>query len=386
MIAKELFSSDTCHANRISRREWLTFAGLTLASACGRKKGTGYPGYALIATSGDNSLAVVDLTAFRLLKLIPLGASPAEVINDSGTGHTYVLTPSSGSVHLIDGSLRQVLSRKLADELSHLQMLPNGHRLVATAADSQELIEADPVSLKIVRRHKLGAKPIGLEVSSRFCGAVTEGEQSTVELLDIESGKWSRTQMGGAIGEARFRADGAMLLASNFRDRSLTALDVPSLRVIADLPLAMRPENLCFNSDGGQLFVSGSGMDGVAIVFPYKILEVEQTVLAGRAPGTMACSSAPAYLFVGSREASGVCVLDVNTRKVIGIVDVAGLPGKIVITPDSQYALVLDENSGSVAVIHIPAIRGNRTKSGASLFTVIPVGDKPIDAAIITQA
>ena len=52
----------------------------------------------------------------------------------------------------------------------------------------------------------------------------------------------------------------------------------------------MQPENLCFNSDQGQLFVTGEGMDGVAIVFPYNTLEVEQTVLAGRDPGVMACS------------------------------------------------------------------------------------------------
>jgi hypothetical protein len=37
-------------------------------------------------------------------------------------------------------------------------------------------------------------------------------------------------------------------------------------------------------------------------------------------------------------------------------------------------------------VIHIPAIRGNKWKSGASLFTMIPVGNKPIDAAIVPRA
>ena len=167
---------------------------------------------------------------------------------------------------------------------------------------------------------------------------------------------------------------------------SLTALEVPSLQVMADLPLAMQPDNLCFNSDGGQAFISGAGMDGVAIVFPYNTLEVEQTVLAGRAPGVMACSEDPGYLFVASRNASDVCIFDINTRKMIGIVEVGGLPGHMVITPDSQYALVLDERSGDMAVIHIPAIRGNRLKSGASLFTMIPVGDKPIDIAIVPRA
>jgi hypothetical protein len=47
---------------------------------------------------------------------------------------------------------------------------------------------------------------------------------------------------------------------------------------------------------------------------------------------------------------------------------------------------VLDEKSGGMAVIHIPAIRGNRLKSGASLFTLIPVGDRPVHAAVVARA
>jgi len=154
--------------------------------------------------------------------------------------------------------------------------------------------------------------------------------------------------------------------------------------VMADLPLAMQPENLCFNADGGQLFISGAGMDGVGIVFPYT-LEVDETLLAGRSPGTLACSEKPPYLFVGSRNASDVLILDISTRRMIGLVEVGDVPGRMAITPDSQYALVLSERSGNMAVIHIPAIKGNRMKSGAALFTMIPVGDKPVDAAIVAR-
>ncbi len=206
--------------------------------------------------------------------------------------------------------------------------------------------------------------------------------------------------MAGAVGTIRFRADGQMLLVANLQDRSLTALNVPSLEVIADLPLAMRPQNLCFNADKGQLFVSGEGMDGVAIVFPYDTVEVEQTVLAGRDPGVMTCSADPSYLFVGSHSGSDVCILNVDTRKVIGLVDTGAQPTYITTTPDSQYALILDQKAGDMAVIHIPAIEdklrsveaissyrvhSSLFKQGASLFTMLPVGEKPVHAAVIPQ-
>lgn len=369
----------------MTRRQWIALGGVVLVGACSRKKGIGYEGYALIATSGDNSLSVVDLRDFKLLKPILLGAPPTVVVAGPLDGRNYVLTGRTGTVHIIDSNLNRVSSKKLADELVKLRITPDGKRLIAVASESRELVEIDPFSLHIVRRHKLEAQPIGLDVASTSYAAVSTGEHGAVELFNLLTGQHTRTRFAGRIGTVRFRSDGVLLLVANLHDRSLTALDVPNLQVVADLPLAMQPDNLCFNSDGGQVFVTGAGMDGVAIVFPYNTLEVEQTVLAGRAPGVMASSESPSYLFVASRNASDVCILDVTTRKMIGIVEVGGLPGHIAITPDSQYALMFDERSGEMAVIHIPAIRGNRLKSGASLFTSIPVGNQPIDAAIVAR-
>jgi DNA-binding beta-propeller fold protein YncE len=369
----------------MTRRQCIAFGGIVVADACSRRKRTGYEGYALIATSGENSLAVVDLTTFKLLNPIALGAPPTAVVARPLDDRSYALSGSRGIVHVIDGNLNRVSSKKLADELVKLRITPDGKRVVAVATGSRELIEIDPLSLQIIHRHKLGAHPIGLDISSSSYAAVSTGEHGSVELFNLLTGQHTRTRFSGRIGAVRFRSDGALLLVANLHDRSLTALDVPSLQIVADLPLAMQPDNLCFSSDGGQVFVSGAGMDGVAIVFPYNMLEVEQTILAGRAPGVMVSSERPAYLFVASRNASDVCILDVRTRKMIGIVEVGGLPGHMAITPDSQYALVLGERSGDMAVIHIPAIRGNRLKSGASLFTMIPVGDQPIDAAIVPR-
>ena len=152
----------------------------------------------------------------------------------------------------------------------------------------------------------------------------------------------------------------------------------------------MEPQNLCFSDDGGQLFVTGDGMDGVAIVFPYRILEIDQTVLAGRDPGVMASSAGPLnFLFVGSHSGPNVCIMSIESRKVIGTVDVGQTPSYITFTPDGQYALILDESSDDMAVIRIPAIQTNpavvRSRSGASLFTMLAVGPRPIHAAVIRK-
>jgi YVTN family beta-propeller protein len=357
---------------------------MLLSAACARKKGTGYPGYALIATSGDNSIAAVDLTRFQLAKIISVGAPPTAVLAGVASSHHYVLTPGNGSVHIVDANLNVIASRKLSNDIAEIRLTSDGKRLIAIAGSARELIEADPVSLSVVARHPLSDPPKQFDISSSGHIAISGGRHCSVELLDLASGRHTSAQMSGAVGQVRFRADGKLLLASNLGDRSLTAFSVPGLRVVTELPLAMQPQNLCFNADAGQLFVSGEGMDAVAIVFPYQF-EVDQTVLAGRDPGVMGCSASPSYLFVASGSGSDISILDIDTRKMIGIVNVGQKPAFITVTPDDQYALVLNEQSGDMAVIHVQAIRANRSKTGASLFTMLAVGSKPVQAAIVPR-
>jgi hypothetical protein len=378
----------------------MAFSALAVASACRPRKGTGFPGYALISNSGDHSLSAVDLTAFRLARTVPLTGSPKDILL-AADGRSFVLTPENGTVHVVGPDLRVIKSRKLSDTVSAICLSPDTNTLIAIAPHTRELILAETDSLKVNAKYKLSAQPASLtippppkpgEAEKPAFVAVSSGAQRIVDLVNYETGqRWSR-EFSGVVGTLRFRADGQRLLAGNLQEYCIMALTTPDLQTIADLPLAMAPQNLCFNADQGQLFVTGDGMDAVAIIFPYNPLEVEQTVLAGRDPGVMACSEEPAYLFVGSDTGPDVSILDIDTRRMIGIVDAGQTSTLIAVTPDSQYALILSESAGTMAVIHIPDVVNNvgnydkrRNKSTASLFTLIPVGSRPVDLAIVPR-
>jgi DNA-binding beta-propeller fold protein YncE len=129
------------------------------------------------------------------------------------------------------------------------------------------------------------------------------------------------------------------------------------------------------------LFVTGEGVDVVVIVYPYNSFEIAETVLAGRAPGAMATSHS--MLFVASPQSGDVSILSIvpsSYGKVIGVAQVGADPGFVAITPDDQYALVLNRKSGDLAVLRLAAITP-RYKS-APLLTVIPVGSRPVSAAV----
>ena len=369
----------------MTRRDWLALSGGFCFSACARPKGSGYSGYAIVATAGDQSLSVVDLKAFRLQKQVALGGAPSAIITAPHSADVFALLPEDGTVVALDHQCAVRARFHLASELSAARLTADGKTLVAISGASRELIFADSGSGHVIRRVVFDAAPTALDLGSDDAVAVVFGAAGRVELFTA-AGKHSTSHLEGALGAARFRMDGKLLIVARSTGRSLTALTVPDLQVLADLPLAMRPDNFCFTPDGGQLFVTGEGMDAVAIVFPYKTLEVEQPVLAGRDPGVMACSASPVYLFVANASGSDISILDVENRRVIGILQVGQRPDFIAITPDNQYALILHAVSGDMGVVRIPAIRPNRAKkNGVALFTLLPVGKDPVHAAVIAR-
>jgi hypothetical protein len=203
-------------------------------------------------------------------------------------------------------------------------------------------------------------------------------------LIDLNGHRLGPVLGRGVYGEVRFLRDSRTLVAANLEDRLLSAYraedKIGDSRLITHLPLAVRPDHLCFNRrDGGQLFITGEGMDAVVVVYPYDIPEVAGTVLAGRAPGTMATSDA--LLFVASSETGDVSILDIYTRRLIAVAQVGSDPGFIAVTPDDEYALVLNRQSGDMSVLRVAAIQPNRFKS-ASVLTVIPVGSRPVSIAM----
>jgi DNA-binding beta-propeller fold protein YncE len=364
----------------ISRRALLA---LPLALSCRRKRSSGFSGYAFVANQEGKALAVLDLEAFAVAKHIALDDAPSNVLTARGLPSVYALTPATGAVHEIQ-----------ADQLSFVRKLT-----VAATGPEQELeavLDADAKLLYVVSKEPRAFTALSLDplrvawrlalpgVPSDF-SLTEDGKtaalsfQNGVRLLDLVSRKLSGALASNALGTVRFTRDGKTLIAADRAGRRLSLYDVPSGGLITHLPVGISPDNFCFKDDGGELFLTGEGMDAVVVVYPYHTPEVGKTVLAGRAPGAMAASQS--LLFVASPSAGDVSILEVVTKRVIGVVQVGSDPGFIAITPDEQYALVLNRKSGDVAVLRVGGITANKYKS-AALFTVIPVGSKPVSAAI----
>ena len=367
----------------IPRRTLLLSPALALA-ACRKPKATRFPGYCFVANQDGHSVGVVDLSSFRVRKQIHLDAAPTVVLRHPQRPMVFVLAPLAGTVYEIDAvSLAGSRTARAGSEAVDMQVSPRGDALWVLYRDPAALVELPLGTLRPSRRIRLSAPPDGFDLSRNNQAAIASRQDRRIAIASLTSAAIERTIAAAEPSIVRFQSDGKQLMAGSRPDRSVTIFDVATGKTVVRLPLPLEPRHFCFTPDGGQLFISGDGMDAVVIVYPYQT-EVEETILAGHAPGVMAITdTSPSYLLVANPETSGIMVFDVDTRKLVAAIQVGRQPGSILVTPDNQYALVLNEESGDLAVIRIFSLAARYRYKPAPLFTLIPVGEKPVSAAVV---
>lgn len=356
-------------------------------AGCASKKAAGFPGYAFVANQEGQAVAAVDLTAFAVVRHIRIEGQPTEVIAHPLHPTVYVLTPENGALHEIDSS-KLAFRRKLSvGATAHsMRLAPDGKSIWVLTRKPNHLLRVDLRNFKVEAVLVLPAEPVDMDVvweGNR--AAVSFGGAAAPVIVNLTGQQIESTVKAATpVAIVRLQSDGKQLIAAHQDERMLSFYAVPSGEVVTRLPLAIKPKNLCFKQDGGQLFVTGDGMDAVVIVYPYRT-EVRETVLAGHMPGVMAAAAGADFdfLFVANPQSGDVTILNVATTplRVVGVAPVGKDPSFIVITPDDQYALVLNRESGDMAVIRMKNVAQNRARK-APLFTMIPVGSRPVSAVV----
>lgn len=372
----------------LSRRALLSAPLAAIApiafTACAKKPGTGFPGYAFVANSGGRAVAAVDLNAFAVAKHVRLDASPSQIVAPRGRAAIYVLTPETGTVHEIRTDTLAVARRVSAGPRADaMQLTFDEGSLWVLLAGAKKLVRVGLDSFKVDAQIALPATPTSFHAAANGLSAAVSFGEEGFALVDLAQRRAGETIRGnGKIGQVRFQFNSRAVVAANLGRRLISLYEAPSGRLIVHLPLAVRPDRLCFKPDGGQLFVTGEGSDAVAVVYPYRT-EVAGTILAGHAPGEMAVTSTPSYLFVASPKSGDVSVLNIDTQRLVAAISVGTEPCYIAITPGDELALVLNKASGDMAVLRVGALSAKRAKNTPPpLFTMIPVGSEPTCAVV----
>ena len=367
----------------MDRRTFLVGAATSLA--CSRPAATGFPGNLFVANQEGRSIAVVDLTKFRVSREIGIEGNPTAIISHWKRPAVYVLTPATGTVHEIDPASFSVRRKvRVAPSATSMRLSADGESLWILSREARALVQTPVDGFQTGARIKLPGAPEDFDLVPEIA-VVSLPAEGSLAIASLRRGKIEQmVATGPDPGTVRFHAQGRKALCGNRGNRTLTIYDVLRGRIVAHLPVAVTPENFCYKaSNDGVMYITGAGMDALVVVYPYPS-EVHETLLMGRSPGAMAVSGAPEYLFVANTESGNVTVMDVETSKVRLSVAVGSEPRQIVVTPDDRFAITLNSRSGDLAVIDIAAFESSRRARTAPtpLLTMIRVGAKPVSAVV----
>ena len=160
----------------------------------------------------------------------------------------------------------------------------------------------------------------------------------------------------------------------------MASIDLKNEKLLALLDVGRTPVGLVLKPDGGELIVCNFQSNNISIIETTNN-EVGGSYLIGTKPARGLVSADNARLYVSNFGSNTVAVYDIDLGKVIASIPVGSYPDGLALSNSQNSLLVLDSQSGDVAVIQ----KRKPTKldpSEYSLLTMIPVGVQPNNVAV----
>lgn len=364
-----------------SRRALLAGA---LMSACGRKRGTRYQGWLFVGSGEEKEIAVADLATFRRVASIPLPCASDQLFRAGN--RVFAICREARAILEINIERFSVGGRiALPGKPTGVRLLPDANTAIILTDSPATLLRVDLAKRRATGKLQLPDSPGDLDLSGSLIAATVPGKNAVIRVSLPAFQIAGSTDVGVPCGAVRFRRDGKTVLAGAEAAREIVAIDAQSGRLLSRMPVPVAPSRFCFNPDGGQLFVTGKGQSAIAIVSPFQN-EVAETILAGSSPYAMVVAERRNLLFVTNPASGDLTILDIETRGVSASVHVGENPGEILLTPDGEYALVMDQRSGNVSVVRISTVLDHKAKTNSPpppLFTVFPTAADARSAIIV---
>jgi YVTN family beta-propeller protein len=358
--------------------------------------GPTYREYAYVTNGKSNTVSVIDLRTFELAKTLKVGSEPTGMAVNSRKNEIYVVNTNSANVSVIDAETNTV---------------------AATIG--------------------VHGRPYSIDVSEDGKRAyVANSASANVSVIDLDQRiVLGNVRVGASPGLARVSPDGATVVVSNRGDNTVSIIDAINLRVRATLSVCRQPEDIAILPDSTKAFVSCSGSSQVASIAlhqeqkgvgrndrlqsgvqkndqaPSGFINNDDRVLAlldvGRTPVSLTIKPDGGEMVVcdfdsdsisiietgndevgssqeiGHQPSNSIAVYDIDMGRRIATLTVGSRPDSLALTPDQNYLLVVDTQSGDVTVIQKREPR-KLEPSEYSLLTLIPVGVQP--NAIVVKA
>ena len=144
-------------------------------------------------------------------------------------------------------------------------------------------------------------------------------------------------------------AAGPKAYVGNFKDNSVSVIDIGTATVVATVPVAAGPHGMSAAPDGRTVYVSGDGSSDVSVI-DTATDRVARKIEVGKTPHGLAMTPDGKLLLVGVYGEDRVAFVDTVTQAVVATVPVPK-PHTIAIRPDGKVAYVASQEPGKFALV-----------------------------------
>lgn len=359
-----------------------------------------YHEYVYIANRGSNSVSVIDVFAFNVIKTIPVGNQPSAIAANERKNEIYVANTESDNLSVIDAEKNSVIATIGVHRAPvSVAVSSDGKRAYVANSGSNNVSVIDLDAKRVISTISVGIGPAMVAVAPDAKTAVVSMHgENAVGVIDTSLSRVRSKLSVPDCAQPEFVAilpdsskafvacrGGAQVAAIQLRKPEWKQEDD---RLLTLLNVGKSPAHLALKPDGGEIFVSNAD-SGTFSEIATQANEVGGSYLVGSNPTRGVVASDNATLYISDSGSNCVVVYDITIGKRItkqsisgpglepvngaGVIHVGSKPESLVLSPNENYLYVANTASGDVSVIRTAV---------QSLFTMIPVGKQPSAMAV----
>ncbi len=271
----------------------------------------GIPERVYVPNEVGNSVDVIDPSSQTVVGHFPVGREPEHITPSWDMTRLYVNNTASDTLTQIDPQTGRPVRTIPVTDPYNLYFTPDGTKAIVVAERYNRLDFRDPKTWKLLK-----SVPI----------------------------PWP------GVDHMDFSADGGYLMASTEYSGFVVKVDTRTMTYAGQVRVGGLPIDVRLAPDGSVFYVANQGRNGVSVIDPQAMKEIE-FIPTGRGAHGLELSRDTASLYVSNRLEGTISVIDTATRRVRATWNVGGSPDMMQISPDGRQLWVSNRFNASLTVI-----------------------------------
>ncbi len=164
-------------------------------------------------------------------------------------------------------------------------------------------------------------------------------------------------------------------------DGSVSVVDLEEGKEVKNIEVGLHPTAMVFSPDKEKLFVACANSDIISVIDTRKDVVIDKISVSiddslpfGNAPNALTISKEGRLLYVANGTENSICVIDLTTKKIVGLIPTAWYPGSVILDKDEKYLFVANTKGIGSRNSKIDQY-GYNTHNHTGTISVIPTPD-----------